>query len=289
VNGTYYALDSNTTTGCKSASRTAVTATVNAVPNAPTANDSSRCGTGTVTITATPTVGNSINWYSASTNGTLLQFNNTSYTTPSISANSTYYALDSNTTTGCKSASRTAVNATVKAVPGSVVASANIVTFCGSGTIDLSGSATGESSQTLALQNFETVGSTVPYSASVSVGATGGTNSNSTGTGDGPASSPYFVSSNTGYRINNGSVTITTDNITNLGNYSAKKVSFRLASFSIGSTGNGADAGDSVELSISLDGGNTYKKQVTVNGGSNSYWSYSGGQELLLLLTINRA
>jgi hypothetical protein len=273
-NTTYYAVDSNTTTRCVSATRTAVLATVNTNPSAPTAGSNSRCETGSVTITATPTVGNSINWYSASTNGTLLQFNNTSYTTPSISATTQYYALDSNTTTGCIS-TRTAVNATINALPSNVIASSNINAFCGtSGTVNLTGSVT-VPLDTLAYQNFESAGSTLTYSTSV-VG-TGGTIVNSTGTGDGPPSSPYYVSSNTGYRINNGSVTITTGNITGLDTYTDKKVSFRLASFSTGVNTNGHEASDSVELSISLDGGTTYKKQVTVNGGGSSYWSYSGG------------
>jgi hypothetical protein len=169
--------------------------------------------TGAVTITATPTAGNSINWYSASTGGTLLQYNNTSYTTPSISVNGTYYALDSNTTTGCKSASRTAVNVTVKAVPSSVVASANIVTFCGSGTIDLSGIATGEVSDTIAYQNFESSGSTVTYTASG-----GATKTGSSGGSDRPSNTSFVNSGSTSYWVNNGTATITTNNISSLSN-----------------------------------------------------------------------
>jgi len=51
----------------------------------------SRCGTGTVTLAATPSAGTSINWYAASTGGVPLGTGDT-FTTPSISANTTYYA-----------------------------------------------------------------------------------------------------------------------------------------------------------------------------------------------------
>ena len=50
-----------------------------------------RCGTGTVALAATANAGSSVNWYSASTNGTLLG-TGASFTTPSISATTTYYA-----------------------------------------------------------------------------------------------------------------------------------------------------------------------------------------------------
>ncbi|MEO7172251.1 GEVED domain-containing protein [Flavobacterium sp.] len=50
----------------------------------------SNCGTGTVTLNAT-TDGNAINWYSAITGGTLLGTGN-SFTTPSISTTTSYYA-----------------------------------------------------------------------------------------------------------------------------------------------------------------------------------------------------
>ena len=51
----------------------------------------SRCGTGTVALSATATAGASINWFSALTGGTSL-FTGASFTTPSISSNTTYYA-----------------------------------------------------------------------------------------------------------------------------------------------------------------------------------------------------
>jgi hypothetical protein len=50
----------------------------------------SRCGTGTVTLSATSSAGSTIDWYSAITGGASLA-TSSSYTTPSISAPTTYY------------------------------------------------------------------------------------------------------------------------------------------------------------------------------------------------------
>ncbi|HBG71662.1 MAG: hypothetical protein A2W93_06875 [Bacteroidetes bacterium GWF2_43_63] len=58
------------------------------LPTAATATGASRCGTGTVTLTATGA--NTIKWYDAATGGNLLG-TGTSFTTPSISATTTYY------------------------------------------------------------------------------------------------------------------------------------------------------------------------------------------------------
>jgi hypothetical protein len=149
----YYVLDSIVATGCTS-SRTAVTATVNAVPSAPTGTSASRCGTGTVGLSASGT--GTIKWYNASTGGTLLSSGN-SYTTPSISTTTIYYALDSINATGCVSASRTAVTATVNAEPTAVIATASSNTLCGTGTVNLTGSASGAELDTIKLLNFEKI------------------------------------------------------------------------------------------------------------------------------------
>jgi hypothetical protein len=60
-----------------------------------------RCGTGTVTLEATANEGSTINWYSTSTAGTVLG-TGTSFTTPSITATTSYYA-EANTATGLRS------------------------------------------------------------------------------------------------------------------------------------------------------------------------------------------
>jgi hypothetical protein len=83
------------------------------VPAAAVANNTSRCGPGTVTFTGSSSSGYSLNWYDASTGGNLLASNTIGYTTPSINATTTYYTSIVNTVTGCESATRNAVTATV--------------------------------------------------------------------------------------------------------------------------------------------------------------------------------
>ncbi len=86
-------------------------------PAAPTATNGSRCGTGTVVISATPgSQSDNIRWYDASSGGSLLG-TGTSYTTPSISSLTYYYAASYHTATNCESTSRTLVSANVYAVP----------------------------------------------------------------------------------------------------------------------------------------------------------------------------
>lgn len=90
-----------------------VTVTVNPAPAAPGVSNNSRCGTGTVALSATPPSGSTIDWYSALTAGTLLLSGNNNYTTPSISATTIYYVVSRNNATGCTTLIRTPVTATV--------------------------------------------------------------------------------------------------------------------------------------------------------------------------------
>ncbi len=91
----------------------------------------SRCGTGSVTLEATPSAG-IINWYDASTSGTLVG-TGTSFATPSISTTTTYYAeaVDGS----CVSASRTAVVATINTTPN--ITSTLGASRCDAGTLTL--------------------------------------------------------------------------------------------------------------------------------------------------------
>ncbi len=75
-----------------------------------------RCGSGVVTLSATASAGATIDWYSAATGGTLLLSGNMAYN-PSVATSTTYYAQARNTGTACTSALRTAVAATVNALP----------------------------------------------------------------------------------------------------------------------------------------------------------------------------
>ncbi len=105
-----------------------------AIPSAPAAGNNARCGAGTVAISATPGTGETIDWYSESTGGTLLESGSTSYTTPSISSTTSYYAEARNNTTGCVSSTRTAVTATVNPLLNANVSiTASATTIC-SGT-----------------------------------------------------------------------------------------------------------------------------------------------------------
>lgn len=102
----------------------------------------SRCGTGSVNLSATAAAGNTIKWYANATGGAALG-TGASFATPSISANTTYYAEASigGSTVGCVSA-RTAVLATVNAAP--VVNLGNDTFLCGgTGSITLNAANTG--------------------------------------------------------------------------------------------------------------------------------------------------
>jgi uncharacterized protein (TIGR02145 family) len=112
---TYYA-QARSTAGCVSATRLAVTATVNDVPANPATVPATRCGPGTAVLMASSS-GAVIDWYGASSGGTALLSGNNSYTTPSISANTAYYAQARNSSTGCPSAGRTVANVVINPLP----------------------------------------------------------------------------------------------------------------------------------------------------------------------------
>src|SRR5205085_5358869 len=117
ITTTYYAQTRNTGSGCISDTRTPVVATINNTPVAPVASNGSRCGTGTVTISATPGAGETIDWYAASTGGIALTTGSNSFTTGSISSTTTYFAQARNISCGGISPSRTAVTATISNTP----------------------------------------------------------------------------------------------------------------------------------------------------------------------------
>ncbi|MBS1571103.1 MAG: T9SS type A sorting domain-containing protein [Bacteroidetes bacterium] len=102
---------------------------VNASASITATTPNSRCGTGSVTIGATPNSG-TVKWYNASTGGTLLYTGN-SFTTPSISTTTTYYAEAYN---GCTASTRTAVVATINTIP---TITANNVESCGPASLTL--------------------------------------------------------------------------------------------------------------------------------------------------------
>lgn len=130
---TYYVDATNG--GCTTASRTAVVATVNTTPTITGSTPGSRCGTGTVTLGASSS-GGTINWYAASTGGSSLG-TETSFTTPSISANTDYY-VDA-TSGSCTTSSRTMVTATVNIAP--TITGSTPASRCDAGTVTLGATA----------------------------------------------------------------------------------------------------------------------------------------------------
>lgn len=102
--------------GCTVSFSESATLTVNALPSVPGAGTGgSTCGTGTVNISVpNPTAPETIDWYAASSGGSVLAggTGTNTFTTPSISSTTNYFAETRNATTGCVSSSRTSVTAT---------------------------------------------------------------------------------------------------------------------------------------------------------------------------------
>lgn len=99
---------------CPTSSRTEVIATIIEIPNITSTTPNSRCGEGTVNLQATTSAG-TIRWYSSATSTNSIG-GGTSFTTPSISVTTTFYAEAVNNS-DCTSGIRTAVIATVYPVP----------------------------------------------------------------------------------------------------------------------------------------------------------------------------
>ena len=111
---TSYYVDA-TENGCTTGTRTDVIASVYTTPSITGSTPGSRCGNGTVTLGATSSAG-TINWYDVSSGGSSLG-TGISFTTPSISSTTTYYADATSVLGGCTSSPRTAVVATVHPIP----------------------------------------------------------------------------------------------------------------------------------------------------------------------------
>ncbi len=137
-----------------------ISASTNITINNPiitTTTANSRCGTGTVTLEATASIG-TINWYTNATGGISLSTGNT-FNTPSISSTTTYY-VDA-TANGCTTATRTPVVATVNDNP-SLDLGAN-QQICNGDTVTLTATTTGGTG------TYSYLWSTGQTSASISV------------------------------------------------------------------------------------------------------------------------
>ena len=110
---------------------TPVQVTVTNRPTITSSTPASRCGNGTLTLTAAFTSG-TINWYDAPTLGNLVG-TGSSFVTPVLSATTVYYVEATNGS--CTSTVRTAVSATVNQQP--VLLSSTPASRCGNGTVTL--------------------------------------------------------------------------------------------------------------------------------------------------------
>ncbi|MBX0335349.1 T9SS type A sorting domain-containing protein [Pontibacter sp. HSC-14F20] len=134
ASATYYVAASN---ACGTSARRTVTVTVNPVPNAPTTTGNSRCGNGTVVLTASGSTNGNYRWYTVATGGTAIsRATNASYTTSSLSNTTTYYVAITNGT--CESP-RTPVTATVNAIPAAPTVTGASRANTGSLTLTASG------------------------------------------------------------------------------------------------------------------------------------------------------
>ncbi|MBX2917409.1 MAG: gliding motility-associated C-terminal domain-containing protein [Cyclobacteriaceae bacterium] len=112
ITTTYYVAINNGT--CES-TRTAVVATINTIPGAPGGTGGSRCGSGTVVLSATGGVAGQYRWYTVPTGGTAIAGEtNATYTTPALTSTTPYYVAINN---GFCESTRTVVTATIEAIP----------------------------------------------------------------------------------------------------------------------------------------------------------------------------
>jgi gliding motility-associated-like protein len=124
---TYYAEAVDKVTGCTSLSRTAVTLTILAAPDAPVSSgDITECEEDPIqTLDANDAItvgaGESVVWYDAATGGTVV-----ADPTLSTVGSVTYYAETVDDATGCTSLERTAVTLTIQPAPDAPVSSGDI-------------------------------------------------------------------------------------------------------------------------------------------------------------------
>ena len=204
---------------------------------------------------------------SALTDNTAYYYAVYSYNGSSVSTNYST-ALTGNQTT----ASTTAPVATSASIvlSGGFTANWNASTCATSYKLDVATNINFNTNATIASEGFENA---TPLFTTRSGGAFYSGNS---GSGDLPATSPFAIAGTYSYGISSGTAILTSSDI-NTSSYTSNQLSFRLASFSVNSAGNGADATDIVTVEISPNGGTNYYSTVRVLGSTNAAWSYSGG------------
>jgi hypothetical protein len=170
--GIYYAEAENTTTGCKSATRTAVTLNSNTAPSAPTASGATYCqgATATALTASAPSGSNTQSWYTIDVGGTPLAGAPTPSTASAGTTN--FYVSETSGSNGCES-SRTLVSVTVNATPAAPSAS-NPGAYCQNETASAL-SATSDGSSTLYWYTVPTGGSGSTTAITPSTSAAGNT------------------------------------------------------------------------------------------------------------------
>ncbi|MCF1420700.1 choice-of-anchor D domain-containing protein [Mangrovimonas futianensis] len=128
---------------------------------------------------------------------------------------------------------------------------------------------------TIAIQDFESAPATPTLNYSFNSGIFTSASGNS-GSGDLPQNSPQYTSSNTSWRVINNSVDVDFGPV-DITSYQDVQVEFNLAGFSIGSTGNGLDTSDYIDVYISLDNGISWSYEMEITGNSNSRWPFNSG------------
>lgn len=135
---TSFYVEAVNSTGCISASRAKTDITVMPIPSAPTVNTPatgsySACSGSNVTISINNPQANVVyNWYDAVTGGNLL-YTGTQFTTPVITAPTTYY-VEAAEGGNCNPSTRTTVPVSVNALPSQPVLQANNVQVCSGNT-----------------------------------------------------------------------------------------------------------------------------------------------------------
>ncbi|KLT66569.1 hypothetical protein AB669_05155 [Pedobacter sp. BMA] len=125
---TYYVQSKRDNCTASISERVKVTINVNPLPIVSAANTTTCSGSTATLYVDNPVTGIAYRWYDLATNGTLLT-TATTYSTPVLTANRTYYVEAYNTTTGCISSSRSPVLVTVKPL-AAVSATAGTSSIC---------------------------------------------------------------------------------------------------------------------------------------------------------------
>jgi hypothetical protein len=168
---TYYRLRVTCNAGVSGYSNVVVV-TVNS-PAVVTTTPATRCGTGPVVLGATGNAGTVLNWYTAATGGAPL-FTGPSFTTPTISATTTYYveATYIGSSGSCGPVSPTAQGGTISTQLTSWNVNFDVINSTTLVSVDVYPVSAGEASTLEVYNSSGTILTAIPYTTAVSGGAT---------------------------------------------------------------------------------------------------------------------